>query len=150
MSAKTTDGFGLPDHKFRGRSPCYNSLKKLNTNLLLENTQRSSETRSVSFAHDMSVKTTDGFGLPDHKFRGCSPRYNSLRKLNTNHSSRNTQRSSEIRSVGFAHDMSAKIMNGFKLSGSKFRGRSPRYNSPFRQPYPRPPTPFRRPFFPLP
>ena len=88
MSAKTTDGFGLPDHKFRGRSPCYNSLKKLNTNLLLENTQRSSETRSVGFAHDMSAKTTDGFRLSSNKFRGRSLRYNSREKLNTNRSSK--------------------------------------------------------------
>ena len=49
---------------------------------------KSSETRSVGFVHDMSAKTTDGFGLPDHKFRGHSPRYNSLKKLSANRSSK--------------------------------------------------------------
>ncbi|KJJ11138.1 hypothetical protein HMPREF3156_02657 [Neisseria sp. HMSC06F02] len=42
----------------------------------------------MGFARDMSAKTTDGFGLPNHKFRGRSPRYNSLKKLNTNRSSK--------------------------------------------------------------
>ncbi|WP_156122131.1 MULTISPECIES: hypothetical protein [Neisseriaceae] len=36
----------------------------------------------------MSVKTTDKFESSGSKFRGCSPRYNSLKKLNTNRSSK--------------------------------------------------------------
>ncbi|KIC07023.1 hypothetical protein MCC93_15600 [Morococcus cerebrosus] len=39
-------------------------------------------------ARDMSVKTTDKFESSGSKFRGCSPRYNSLKKLNTNRSSK--------------------------------------------------------------
>ncbi|WP_159068869.1 hypothetical protein [Neisseria sicca] len=74
----------MPDHKFRGRSPRYNSREKLNTNHSSKNTQRSSETRSVGFAHDMSAKITDEFGLSGGKFRRHSPRYNSLKKLNAN------------------------------------------------------------------
>ncbi|WP_308861013.1 hypothetical protein [Neisseria mucosa] len=36
----------------------------------------------------MSAKTTDKFESSGGKFRGHSPRYNSLKKLNTNRSSK--------------------------------------------------------------
>ncbi|EET43755.1 hypothetical protein NEISICOT_02516 [Neisseria sicca ATCC 29256] len=42
----------------------------------------------MGFARDMSVKTTDRFGLSGSKFCGRSLRYNSLGKLNTNRSSK--------------------------------------------------------------
>ncbi|WP_455008440.1 hypothetical protein [Neisseria sicca] len=42
----------------------------------------------MGFARDMSAKITDEFGLLGGKFRGHSPRYNSLKKLNTNRSSK--------------------------------------------------------------
>ncbi|WP_308026573.1 hypothetical protein [Neisseria mucosa] len=54
----------------------------------------------MGFARDMSAKITDGFGLPDHKFRGRSPRYNSLKKLNTNRSSKTPK--GRLKSVAWA------------------------------------------------
>ncbi|MDK6726517.1 hypothetical protein QP713_06905 [Neisseria mucosa] len=42
----------------------------------------------MSFAHDMNAKTMGKFESSGSKFRGHSPRYNSLKKLNTNRSSK--------------------------------------------------------------
>ncbi|WP_141758441.1 MULTISPECIES: hypothetical protein [Neisseria] len=62
----------------------------------------------------------------------------------------NTQRSSETRSVGFAHDMSAKTRMDSDYQAASFAGKAHATTPHTDNLIPARPTPFRRPFFPLP